>query len=427
MRRPFHNAERKNIFCYMKNAAVILNLENALFNLNLVRERAADADLYAVVKADAYGHGTTGFARFLSDNGVKRFVAGSLDEGKRLRESGITGEILVLGATPPESAEELCYLKLSQSVFCAEYARELALAARLNGIKLKVHVKVDTGMNRLGFPWFAPEQIAASCPTEFFETSGVFTHFGSADGRDAQSEMRTRIQGERFINCLDGLDKIGFERGVAHCCNSRALFRYPQYRLDAVRVGAALYGIGGADRALKPVLSMRAPLLQVRFADKGEYIGYGLRKLERPAKLGIVGAGYGHGISRRLSDKGSVLVNGQKCPVVGRICMDFLTVDLTGAEAETGDDTATTNKYLQKAVDVFDERYAPSEQQVTAAQPSEKSFAAISDENEESHGDQFLQNVARLMDEYGVSTLDELMEAMDDDHPKPRRTKDFEM
>ena len=137
MRRPFHNAERKNIFCYMKNAAVILNLENALFNLNLVRERAADADLYAVVKADAYGHGTTGFARFLSDNGVKRFVAGSLDEGKRLRESGITGEILVLGATPPESAEELCYLKLSQSVFCAEYARELALAARLNGIKLK--------------------------------------------------------------------------------------------------------------------------------------------------------------------------------------------------------------------------------------------------------------------------------------------------
>lgn len=338
MRRPFHNAERKNIFCYMKNAAVILNLKNALFNLNLVRERAADADLYAVVKADAYGHGTTGFARFLSDNGVKRFVAGSLDEGKRLRESGITGEILVLGATPPESAEELCYLKLSQSVFCAEYARELALAARLNGIKLKVHVKVDTGMNRLGFPWFAPEQIAASCPTEFFETSGVFTHFGSADGRDAQSEMRTRIQGERFINCLDGLDKIGFERGVAHCCNSRALFRYPQYRLDAVRVGAALYGIGGADRALKPVLSMRAPLLQVRFADKGEYIGYGLRKLERPAKLGIVGAGYGHGISRRLSDKGSVLVNGQKCPVVGRICMDFLTVDLTSTEAETGDD-----------------------------------------------------------------------------------------
>lgn len=102
--------------------------------------------------------------------------------------------------------------------------------------------------------------------------------------------------------------------------------------------GAALYGIGGADRALKPVLSMRAPLLQVRFADKGEYIGYGLRKLERPAKLGIVGAGYGHGISRRLSDKGSVLVNGQKCPVVGRICMDFLTVDLTGTEAETGDD-----------------------------------------------------------------------------------------
>ena len=84
----------------------------------------------------------------------------------------------MLGATPPESAEELCYLKLSQSVFCAEYARELALAARLNGIKLKVHVKVDTGMNRLGFPWFAPEQIAASCPTEFFETSGVFTHFG---------------------------------------------------------------------------------------------------------------------------------------------------------------------------------------------------------------------------------------------------------
>ena len=132
----------------------------------------------------------------------------------------------------------------------------------------------------------------------------MFTHFGSADGRDAQSEMRTRIQGERFINCLDGLDKIGFERGVAHCCNSRALFRYPQYRLDAVRVGAALYGIGGSDRALKPVLSMRAPLLQVRFADKGEYIGYGLRKLERPAKLGIVGAGYGHGISRRLSDKG---------------------------------------------------------------------------------------------------------------------------
>ena len=109
----------------MKNAAVILNLENALFNLNLVRERAADADLYAVVKADAYGHGTTGFARFLSDNGVKRFVAGSLDEGKRLRESGITGEILVLGATPPESAEELCYLKLSQSIFCAEYARSL--------------------------------------------------------------------------------------------------------------------------------------------------------------------------------------------------------------------------------------------------------------------------------------------------------------
>ncbi len=322
----------------MKNPAVILNLDNALFNLGFVEEKAKESDLYAVVKADAYGHGALGFARFLNENGVRHFVAGSLDEGRQLRESGVSGEILIMGATPTENVEELSFFDLSQSVFCAEYARELAFAARLKGVKVKIHAKVDTGMNRLGFSWFNPEEIAEACPASAFETVGVFTHFGSADGKDAQSEMRTRLQGERFLNCLSQLDKIGFDAGRAHCCNSAALFRYPQYRLDAVRVGAALYGIGGADKALKPVLSMRAPLLQVRYAEKGEFVGYGLKRLDRPARLGIVGAGYGHGISRRLSDRGSVQINGQRCPVVGKICMDFLTVDLTGVVAETGDD-----------------------------------------------------------------------------------------
>lgn len=117
----------------MKNPAVILNLDNALFNLGLVAEKAKESDLYAVVKADAYGHGALGFARFLNENGVRHFVAGSLDEGRQLRESGVSGEILIMGATPTENVEELSFFDLSQSVFCAEYARELAFAARLKG------------------------------------------------------------------------------------------------------------------------------------------------------------------------------------------------------------------------------------------------------------------------------------------------------
>lgn len=321
----------------MKNPAIILNLDNALFNLGVVAEKAKDSALYAVVKSDAYGHGALGFSEFLAKHDVNRFVVGSVSEGEQLRERGVGGEILVLGATPKDMVEKLSYFDLSQNVFCAEYARELAVASKAKGVKVKIHIEVDTGMNRLGFSWFDAAGMVAACSVDTFETVGIFTHFGSADGGDSRSEMRTRLQAERFLNCLRDTEKIGFARGMAHCCNSAALFRYPQYRMDAVRVGGALYGIGGV-KGLKPVLSMRAPLLQVKSVKHGDFVGYGLKTMERPAKLGVVGVGYGHGISRKLSDKGSVQINGQKCAIVGRICMDFLTVDLTGVEAEVGDD-----------------------------------------------------------------------------------------
>lgn len=322
----------------MKNPAVILNLKNLKSNLDLVRKQAGDAEILAVVKSNGYGHGLEGMSSFLSQMGIRRFVVGTLSEGQRLREGGIAGKILILGATPPEWAAELSELDLTQSVFCEEYAEELARFARHLSVKIKIQIKTDTGMHRLGFDWFNTVEIVHCCSTTVFEVEGIFSHFGSADGKSGEAELRTRLQGERFFNCLSELDKLGFERGIAHCCNSAALFRYPQYKCDAVRVGAALYGIGGGDKALKPVLSLRAPLLQVKSVEKSDFVGYGLRRLETTAKLGIVGVGYGHGISGRLSDRGVVWINGQRCPIVGRICMDFLTVDLTGTDAHPGDD-----------------------------------------------------------------------------------------
>ena len=303
--------------------------------------------LMAVVKANAYGHGVGYIARRCAPPGVAASPVPPPAEGVRLREDGIRGTILVLGWAGPESAPLLARHSLAQTVVSLEHARALSAA----GLPLSVHLKLDTGMHRLGLPWDDAAALAAACACPNLTVTGIYTHLAEASGRSGRSEAATRAQLRRFAQGAETLRAAGCGSAALHVQSSYGLLNYGELPACAwARTGIALYGVLSrpgdqtrANPALQPVLSLRARVVQVRELAAGERAGYdGAFSPSGPARVAAVSIGYADGLPRALSNgRGGVLIHGQYAPIAGLVCMDQLLVDVTGIGGVSPGDTAT--------------------------------------------------------------------------------------
>jgi len=317
-----------------------------LHNLNVARQHT-DKRLMCVIKGDAHGHGALGCALALEKAGVEAFAVACLEEGAALRQGGVTLPILVLGWTDPALAPVLIAHNLSQSVFDEAYARQLNENAR--GQLLPVHVKLDTGMSRTGIfaqtdPRSAAQAVLRISRLPNLDIQGIFSHCAVAD--DPSQDAFTAFQVANFRAALDALTELGFTKPVVrHMGNSAVTLYHPEAHFDMVRLGVMLYGfypdgIHRADGPLRPVLTLKSRIAQVKDLPAGAAVSYGCtHHTDAPTKIAVVAAGYADAYPRSLSGKGAwAVIRGQKCPQIGRICMDMCMFDVTGVEAEAGDE-----------------------------------------------------------------------------------------
>ena len=300
-----------------------------------------------LVKADAYGHGAPAVARKLQELGCDMLAVACLSEAEELRAAGVTLPVLCLGKTPAEYAGELLRADVTQTVEDLETGRALSDAALAAGRKLRVHVKLDTGMGRLGFLWpgtdggkSAAEEIAALCALPGLQAEGLFTHFSDADG----SPEYTAEQLSRYREAADVLRARGITFPIYHCGASAAVLNYSCTYMDMIRPGIALYGyspdpsVSAPD--LRPVMTVTSRIAAVRAMPGGSFVSYGrTARLRRDSRLAVVPVGYGDGYPRALSNRAEMEIRGKMCPVVGRICMDMCMVDVTDVpEVRAGDE-----------------------------------------------------------------------------------------
>ena len=324
-----------------------INLDNIAHNVREIRRITnKSAEMMGVVKADAYGHGVMEVAKTLLDNGVTRLAVSMLDEAIQLRRSGISVPILILGYTDPIRASEIIENDVTQSVFSHELAQALSDEAVRQGKKVKIHIKIDTGMSRIGFlpGYSAIKNVAQINQLPNIIIEGLFTHFATADEKNREF---TLTQFERFMSICSELQRIGIHIPVKHCANSAAIIEYPEMHLDMVRPGIILYGMYPSEDvdktkiALKPAMTLKANVILVKEVEKDTSISYGrIFTTKGTSKIATIPIGYADGYTRMLSNKGRVLIHGQYAPVVGRICMDQCMVDVShlNCDIKVGDE-----------------------------------------------------------------------------------------
>lgn len=320
-------------------AWVELDREALAHNIAVLRARLPEGcRLMPAVKANAYGHGAVLVAKELNRLGVDAFCVACVQEGVELRQNGITGEILVLGYTPPEDFAMLEKYQLTQTV--ADHSH----AAALNryGKKLHVHIAIDTGMHRLGEDCKNADKLCEIIKMENLVVDGIFTHLCAADTDDPDDRAFTRKQAEHFYSAVAKLDF----RPKLHLLASYGIFNYPEFAEDYARAGIALYGVSSTKQscagmeALKPVLSLKTKVACVKSLSAGKTAGYGRAFFtENDRTLAILTIGYADGLPRSLSNgAGAVLIHGKKAPIAGRICMDQTIVDVSGIpDVKAGD------------------------------------------------------------------------------------------
>ena len=323
-----------------------LREEHLAANLSCLRKCLnAGADIMAVVKADGYGHGAEKISRALEQMGVRAFAVATLEEGILLRRAGIRGKILILGYTDPAAWPELARYSLIQTVVDASHGEELN---RQTGVALPVHLKIDTGMNRLGISWRKREEIGRMFRLGRLQPEGVYSHLCVADSKEPEDQMFTRLQIRRFRQTVNFIHRMGYREVISHLQSSYGLICYPEAGFDFARPGIALYGVlSSPDQklkkklGLKPVLSLRARVAAVKELRPGDTVGYGRAfTAEKPMRIADVTMGYCDGLPRNLRD-GRVLLRGKSCRLIGRICMDQCTVDVTEVPEIRAGDTVT--------------------------------------------------------------------------------------
>ena len=294
--------------------------------------------LAGVVKANAYGHGAVAVAQLLAQAGVDRFAVATLGEALELRAGGITLPILVLGYTPADLVAAAVEQEITLTVFDLASARAIAGAAQMQEKRALVHLKVNTGMNRLGIdPAGAPALLAALYQLEHLQVEGIFTHFATSDSNRSFAEIQFRC----FAALLDELTARGLRPPIAHAANSAATLTMPHTHLDMVRCGIILYGLDPdvddtpLPSGFLPVLSWKAQVAQVRTLQPGESVSYGQEFVaDRLMTVATIPVGYADGFPRRPYHWGSVLLHGRPAAILGRVCMDQCVVDVTAIAAE---------------------------------------------------------------------------------------------
>ncbi|MXX49055.1 MAG: alanine racemase [Chloroflexi bacterium] len=311
-------------------------------NVDLLRRQASPAGVAAVVKADAYGHGAITIARAALEAGAARICVFTIREAVELREAGIDAPILCLGPVLAEDPDPIAALDIGVVVDSATTVRRLAEASQRAARTIRVHINIDTGMQRYGLqPAQAIELAHVARSVDVLELEGVCTHFADAGNSQLQPSLDAL---QRF---QETADQIGAP--LRHAAASAAVFNLPQASLDFVRAGIALYGIDPTPELkdptaarLQPVLSWRTRLLAIRQVARGESVSYGgLWTAERDSRIGVTGVGYADGLARRLSPGGDMLVRGQRAPIRGAICMDTTMIDLTEIPNATVGDVVT--------------------------------------------------------------------------------------
>lgn len=340
-------AKRRKGLPQRERAYLEINRKHLEHNVRVLQKAMPEkCRLMAVVKADAYGHGDFEISTQLDRMGVKAFAVATVDEGIRLRKYGICGEILILGYTDIHRAAQLKKYDLIQTLIDFNYA------AALNGqgIAVKAHLKIDTGMHRLGISDEDLPAVKKVFAMKRIQVCGMYTHLSCPESRKEDDIAFTREQIERFYRVADALEGSGIPVPGLHIQSSYGLLNYPELRCDYVRMGIALYGVlslPGEETVqkldLRPVLSLKSKVVLIRRVGKGSRIGYDrCFTAGRDSRIAILPVGYGDGIPRSLScGKGKVWINGHLVPVIGRICMDQLAVDITDAGAVAVGDTAT--------------------------------------------------------------------------------------
>ena len=352
-------------------AALQSNYRHIVEHLGAGRREHAPG-VIAVVKANAYGHGAAQVARALEDAGADLVACADIEEGAALRAAGVRADILVFGALSVSDLEGVFECRLTPTISTPGAARAVQTAAARRGVRQRYHLKIDTGMNRLGF---RHDQLDRTMPpllgSPHLQVSAVYTHFATADDPESPLFGEQRVRFDRALaevarlkgspdESTDLTEAPGVPRNVRpyiHAANSAALLRDSRVWYDRVRPGLLLYGLVppplASTIALTPVITLRSRIVAVKGVRPGEGIGYGaLFASESPRQIAIVPAGYADGLDRRLAGRGAVLIRGRRAPIVGSVCMDMLMADVTGLDVSPGDEVVLLGAQGSDQIDV---------------------------------------------------------------------------
>lgn len=342
---------------------VEINLDNLAHNISEVRRVTnKSSKVTAVIKADGYGHGAVVIAETLLNNGADRLAVATLTEALQLRKTYHKTEILVLGYTETSSIHLAIEHNLIQTIYTYDQAKSFNEIAKTMDKKLKVHIKLDTGMTRLGM---MPNQetidiIKDMTSLDALIVEGMYTHFARADETD---KSFTRSQVENFDFVRRGLEKEGIVLDLNHVSNSASIIDMPEYNFDMVRAGIMLYGLYPSDEVdrsdvkLREVMSLRTKISRVQDVDKNVGISYGHKYVTDESKqVATLPIGYADGYSRSLTFKAQAIIKGKnkKVPVIGRICMDQCMIDVTGIDVEIGDEVILFGNDMDQAISIDD-------------------------------------------------------------------------
>ena len=331
----------------MKRTWAEIDLSAIRHNYHAIRAALPEGCRFlGVVKADAYGHGALRVAQLLEQEGADYLAVSCLDEALELRRGGIRMPVLILGHTPAEYTGMLIENDLTQTATCLAKAEEYSTEAVRLGKTLNLHIKLDTGMSRLGYLCTGDlfeegvQNILTSCSLPNLNFEGIYTHFSVADEQDEESRRYTWEQFRLFMAVIDAVrERGGIKFLIRHCANSGAVISYPETALDMVRPGLLLYGYGdGGALGLRPAMRLLTRISTIKFHDRGTSVSYGRRFVTtRQTRMGVLSAGYADGLPRLSSNRCSYRVAGADAPQLGTICMDMCMVDLTDIpEAEVG-------------------------------------------------------------------------------------------
>ena len=349
---------------FLKRTWAEIDLNKIEKNYDICRSMLRDGvKMMGVIKADGYGHGAVAYAEIFSKKGCEWFAVSNLDEALQLRAAGIETPILILGFTPAEKAGELAFNHIAQAVYNSEYAAALSQNAVEQGVQVNVHMKVDTGMSRIGFLYQDSEDDAATideienaCKLPGLYAQGIFQHFAVADCGE-QGEVYTRLQYDLFLDVVRRLQKRGIDFELYHCCNSAGASEYRDLQLNMARLGIVIYGLTSSDLVkeqwgIEPVMSVKSVVAMVKEIEAGTTVSYGRTfTAEHDMEIATIPIGYADGYTRRLSGNGArMIINGAYVPIIGTICMDMCMVDVTGLDVKAGDAVTVIGKEGDKAV-----------------------------------------------------------------------------